>query len=361
MAGVTDRPRRPPWQSRRRRSRARREKDLRRRGFDDRGEPPGARRHAAFHHAAAARCRSVRGAAAWWRRSPGPARGPAAPVRERRDRRSPGRSTRRAAGRGERRRGAALPHCGSQRRHRPVPAVPPALLDHCFLSSRSRPGAPCLLLFSVPGRAPGAPRRFIWRYAVVLPSTPRSLRAAADIAPWADMQVRRGGAAGRGGPERPARGTRESSFESAQGLDAVVGRRVRSEQAVHAPAGERIDDEQVRGRRVALGVEIGDAPRPPLELAERGDQPRGRPVISALARSAEYSRVRLTAIWTRMAAIGSHYRGDQHADEFRWVVVVAAAAKKKAKLASIEIAPAMVAVMVMVKVSRFLRGRVRGR
>ena len=52
-------------------------------------------------------------------------------------------------------------------------------------------------------------------------------------------------------------------------------------------------------------------------------------MISAAARSAEYSRVRLTAICTIIAAIGATMRRDQHRDEAERVVVVARAAAEE--------------------------------
>ena len=72
------------------------------------------------------------------------------------------------------------------------------------------------------------------------------------------------------------------------------------------PAVQRIDDEQMRGRRVALGIVIGDGPCPPLELAaaRRRATAAGRRSRRRRGRR-QYSRVREMANCTSIAAIGA--------------------------------------------------------
>ena len=99
-----------------------------------------------------------------------------------------------------------------------------------------------------------------------------------------------------------------------------------------------------------------DALRPMLWIfsSARASQ-SGWPAISAPMRSASYSRERLIAICTRPAAMRRQDHDRDRADDAeRVVAVVARAPKNSAKFASIEMAPAIVAVTVMVSVSRFL-------
>ena len=80
----------------------------------------------------------------------------------------------------------------------------------------------------------------------------------------------------------------------------------------------------------------------------------GLPQISAPRRSAEYSRVRLIAICTSMAASGATITATSTPMSPSGLLFSRLLPpKKKAKLPSIEIAPASVAVTVMVSVSRF--------
>jgi hypothetical protein len=74
------------------------------------------------------------------------------------------------------------------------------------------------------------------------------------------------------------------------------------------------------------------------------------PLIAAPPRSAPYSRVRLSASWTIIAAKGATITARIKA---RMLPRPSPPRKNMPKLASIEIAPAMVAVMVMINVSRF--------
>ena len=108
----------------------------------------------------------------------------------------------------------------------------------------------------------------------------------------------------------------------------------------------------VAGLRSASALWMRWAPRAILSRAEASH--RGLPQISAPRLSAAYSRVRLIAICTSMAANGA-------------MIIVASTPmtpkgllrlsrlppNRKAKLPSIEIAPASVAVTVMISVSRF--------
>ena len=76
-----------------------------------------------------------------------------------------------------------------------------------------------------------------------------------------------------------------------QGGDAVFGARVGRKQIVHALAGQRIDDEEVRGRRIALGIRVADAFGAAGDLVKRRGKPErlcrrsrrraGRPSIRA--------------------------------------------------------------------------------
>ena len=87
--------------------------------------------------------------------------------------------------------------------------------------------------------------------------------------------------------------------------DAVLGRGMGGEQVVHARAGQRVDDEHVRGRRIALGGRVRDRCAAPRSWRSAEASHIGWPLISAPSSSAAYSRVRLIAICTSMAAIGA--------------------------------------------------------
>ncbi|MNY25897.1 hypothetical protein D3C86_1597090 [compost metagenome] len=80
----------------------------------------------------------------------------------------------------------------------------------------------------------------------------------------------------------------------------------------------------------------------------------GLPQISAPRRSAEYSRVRLIAICTSIAASGATIIATSTPIKPNGLLLFSRLPpKKKAKLPSMEMAPASVAVIVMVSVSRF--------
>ncbi|VCU08296.1 hypothetical protein RHODGE_RHODGE_01469 [Rhodoplanes serenus] len=80
----------------------------------------------------------------------------------------------------------------------------------------------------------------------------------------------------------------------------------------------------------------------------------GRPQISAPRRSAAYSRVRLIAICTSMAAIGATITiSSEPTMPSPPLFSRLPPPKNMPNWASIEMAPAMVAVMVMIRVSRF--------
>src|SRR5690606_35716146 len=87
----------------------------------------------------------------------------------------------------------------------------------------------------------------------------------------------------------------------AQAFDPLLGRGVGREQAADAAAVQRIHDEQVCLRRVLLGMRA--APASIFCRAEASHS--GCPEISAPPRSASYSRERLIANCTSMAATGA--------------------------------------------------------
>ena len=90
-------------------------------------------------------------------------------------------------------------------------------------------------------------------------------------------------------------------------------------------------------------------------LASAEASASGRPLISAPARSAEYSRVRLIAIWTIMAASGATSAAMSTPTKPSGLLrLPPKPPKNRPKLASMETAPASVAVIVMVSVSRLL-------
>src|ERR1700730_6949476 len=128
------------------------------------------------------------------------------------------------------------------------------------------------------------------------------------------------------------------------------------EQVVHPLAGQRIDDEEVRGRRRALRAGILDPLRGGGNLRQRrGERVRppggARPVVRGLSSSAAYSRVRLIAICAIMAAIGARITIASVPIAPRPPLLSREPPKNSANCASMEIAPAMVAVMVIVSVS----------
>src|SRR5947209_12172964 len=58
----------------------------------------------------------------------------------------------------------------------------------------------------------------------------------------------------------------EFSGELLQGRDAVFSRGVRGKEVIEAVARQRIDDEHVRGRRIALGFHVGNLVRGVVDL-----------------------------------------------------------------------------------------------
>ena len=93
--------------------------------------------------------------------------------------------------------------------------------------------------------------------------------------------------------------------------DPVLGGGMGREQAVAAAAGrERC---RARPRRIARRDRAGDArPRLRASLASAEASARGLPQISAPPRSAPYSRVRLIASWTIIAANGATITASEH-------------------------------------------------
>ena len=181
------------------------------------------------------------------------------------------------------------------------------------------------------------PRR---RRAPVEGTLPRAARTGAGAA-------RRAASAARTRP-RP---------HQLQPRDAVLHVRVGREQLVHRAAEQRIDDEQMRRRRLLLGLAVGDLLRwRSCRRASAEASQSGWPQISAPMRSASYSRVREIAICTSMAAIGATIIRTMRDDP--GVAGRPSSSRlepnRPPKLASMPMAPAITAVIVMISVSRFL-------
>ena len=107
----------------------------------------------------------------------------------------------------------------------------------------------------------------------------------------------------------------------------------------------------VAGLRSASGLWMRSALFAILASADASQS--GWPQISAPRRSAEYSRVRLIAICTIAAASGATIIATSTPMMPSGLLLSRLPPKKNAKLPSMEIAPASVAVIVMVSVSRF--------
>jgi hypothetical protein len=105
----------------------------------------------------------------------------------------------------------------------------------------------------------------------------------------------------------------------------------------------------VAGLRSARSLRMRPAALAILRSAE--DSHSGLPQISAPRRSAAYSRVRLIAICTSIAASGATIMATSTPMKPSGLLLLPP--KKKAKLPSMAIAPASVAVIVMISVSRF--------
>ena len=114
--------------------------------------------------------------------------------------------------------------------------------------------------------------------------------------------------------------------------DAVLGRRVRREQIVHALPRQRVDDEHVRGRRIALGFRVRDLMRGVVDLRQRGREPHR---LAADARAEIVGGVFAGAADRHLHQHGAERRQDHHgdrADDAGAVVVVAVAAEEHAEL-----------------------------
>src|SRR5262249_25484283 len=98
-------------------------------------------------------------------------------------------------------------------------------------------------------------------------SSPRAaiLTAAVRIAPRTCRTPRIGGAA----RPRGISGRTKLRRQSLQRSDAILGRWMGREQVVHPVAGQRIDDEEMRGRRRALGGGVLDHLRGGGNLRQR--------------------------------------------------------------------------------------------
>ena len=135
--------------------------------------------------------------------------------------------------------------------------------------------------------------------------------------------------------------------------DAVLGRGMGREQIIHAMRRERIDDEEMRGRRRCALPSRSRSPCAAFEILASAEASASAGRKCARRRvSAAYSRVRLIAICTIMAASGATIIISQRSDQTQPIVAVAdPPPKNRPNCASMEMAPAMVAVMVMVSVS----------
>ena len=98
-------------------------------------------------------------------------------------------------------------------------------------------------------------------------------------------------------------------FKRPQRGDAVLGRGVRGEQIVHALPGQRVDDEHVRGRRIALGVVVRDLVRGILDARERRGQ---RHRVAADARAEIVGGVFAGAADRHLHQHGCERRQDHH-------------------------------------------------
>src|SRR2546428_5701293 len=126
------------------------------------------------------------------------------------------------------------------------------------------------------------------------------------------------------------------------------------EQVVHAVAGQRMEDEEMRGRRRALRGGVLDRLRGGGDLRQRRRKRVGPPGGAGAEFVGAYSRVRLIAICTIMAAIGARITIASVPTTPSPLLLSRWPPKNSPNCASMEMAPAMVAVMVIVSVSRFL-------
>ena len=107
---------------------------------------------------------------------------------------------------------------------------------------------------------------------------------------------------------------------------------MRREQIVHALSCERVDDEHVRGRRVALGLLVRQLVRGVLDLGQRGGQPHR---LAGDARAEIVGGVLARAADRHLHQHGRERRQNHHhdrADDAGAVAVVAVAAEEHAEL-----------------------------
>src|SRR6516162_2587930 len=123
------------------------------------------------------------------------------------------------------------------------------------------------------------------------------------------------------------------------------------EQVVHPTAGQRVDDKERRGRRVSLSGIVWDF----FRYARDFDECRGecvRPTADARAKIVSgVPRVRLIAICTIMAASGARMSMSTEPTTPRPLLSRLPPRKNMPNCASIDMAPAIVAVIVIVSVS----------
>jgi hypothetical protein len=93
--------------------------------------------------------------------------------------------------------------------------------------------------------------------------------------------------------------------ELLQGGDAIFGRWMSREQIVHTLPRQGIDNEQMGSCRILFSWNILDLMRGFVDLGQRRSKGFGLPLMRAPILSAAYSRVRLIAICTSIAARGA--------------------------------------------------------
>jgi hypothetical protein len=131
----------------------------------------------------------------------------------------------------------------------------------------------------------------------------------------------------------------------------ILSRWMGGEKVVHPTARQRVDDKERRGRRVSLSGIVWNFFRYARDFDERRSECAGRPLMRAPRLSAAYSRVRLIAICTIMAASGARMSMSIEPTMPRPLLSRLPPRKNMPNCASIEMAPAMVAVIVIVSVS----------
>jgi hypothetical protein len=157
-------------------------------------------------------------------------------------------------------------------------------------------------------------------------SAPRPTRGRRP-APWTARRIVRGGAVRELCTPRA-----EFGRKLLQGCDAVLGRGMAGEEIVDATARQRIDDEHVRGGRIALGAPVRHLLRSAFDPGKRRGEPHR---LAGDARAEMVGGVFAGAADRHLHQHGAQRRQDHHrdrAEDARPAIVVAVAAKEHAKL-----------------------------